>query len=172
MQSKGIIKWLAALLGLASIFQLSFTFVTRNIEAEAEVRRHRRMLSECIEPVLKTMQTQFVIMGQGEKWANEYFATLPHKYPGQIAVDIGFNPEKACECSELREQLSNAMGALSEKQRIIITLREVDGLSYEEIASVLDIQIGTVMSRLHYARLNLQSALRTYIDCKDVDKKS
>ena len=36
MQSKGIIKWLAVLLGLASIFQLSFTFVTRNIEAEAE----------------------------------------------------------------------------------------------------------------------------------------
>ena len=36
MQSKGIIKWLAVLLGLASIFQLSFSFVTRNIEAEAE----------------------------------------------------------------------------------------------------------------------------------------
>ena len=35
MQSKGIIKWLAVLLGLASIFQLSFTFVTRGIEAEA-----------------------------------------------------------------------------------------------------------------------------------------
>ena len=35
MQSKGIIKWLAVLLGLASIWQLSFSFVTRNIEAEA-----------------------------------------------------------------------------------------------------------------------------------------
>ena len=36
MQSKGIIKWLAVLLGIASIFQLSFTFVTRNIEADAK----------------------------------------------------------------------------------------------------------------------------------------
>ena len=36
MQSKGIIKWLALLLGVASIFQLSFTFVTRNIEADAK----------------------------------------------------------------------------------------------------------------------------------------
>ena len=35
MQSKGIIKWLAVLLGLASIWQLSFSFVTRHIEAEA-----------------------------------------------------------------------------------------------------------------------------------------
>ena len=35
MQSKGIIKWLAVLLGIASIWQLSFTFVTRNVEAEA-----------------------------------------------------------------------------------------------------------------------------------------
>ena len=40
MQSKGIIKWLAVLLGLASIFQLSFTFVTRNIEAEAEKQQN------------------------------------------------------------------------------------------------------------------------------------
>ena len=38
MQSKGIIKWLAVLLGIASIFQLSFTFVTRNIEAEAKAQ--------------------------------------------------------------------------------------------------------------------------------------
>ena len=35
MQSKGIIKWLAVLLGIASIWQLSFTFVTRHVEAEA-----------------------------------------------------------------------------------------------------------------------------------------
>ena len=36
MQSKGIIKWLAVILGIASIFQLTFTFVTRGIEAEAK----------------------------------------------------------------------------------------------------------------------------------------
>ena len=53
-----------------------------------------KMLAECIEPVLKNMETQFVIMGQGEKWANEYFGSLPYKYPGKIAVDIGYNAEK------------------------------------------------------------------------------
>lgn len=87
---------------------------------------------------------------------------------GVLPPSIGFSPEKAFECSELKEQLTAAMNTLSDKQRTIITLREVDGLSYEEIAAVLDIQIGTVMSRLHYARLNLQNALRAYIECKDV----
>ncbi len=52
-----------------------------------------RMLAECIEPVLNTMEAQFVIMGQGEAWANDYFASLPKKYPGKIAVDIGYETE-------------------------------------------------------------------------------
>ena len=53
-----------------------------------------KMLAECIEPIVQNMETQFVIMGQGEKWANEYFGSLPHKYPGKIAVDIGYDTEK------------------------------------------------------------------------------
>ncbi|MBQ9818385.1 MAG: sigma-70 family RNA polymerase sigma factor [Proteobacteria bacterium] len=85
-----------------------------------------------------------------------------------LPPSLGINPERACECAELRIKLSAALEALPEKQRTIITLREIDGLSYEEIASVLDIQIGTVMSRLHYARLRLQSNLRSYIDCEDI----
>jgi len=87
----------------------------------------------------------------------------------EIQPRLDINPEHACERTELREQLKSALDALSEKQRTIITLREIDGLSYEEIASVLDIQLGTVMSRLHYARLNLQSALKKYLDCSDVE---
>lgn len=52
-----------------------------------------KMLAECIEPVLNTMETQFVIMGQGEPWANDYFSSLPKKYPGKIAVGIGYQAE-------------------------------------------------------------------------------
>lgn len=83
---------------------------------------------------------------------------------------LGITPEHACECSELREQISAALASLSEKQRAAITLCDIDGLSYKEIADVLNIQIGTVMSRLHYARTNLQAALKYYIDCKDIKK--
>ncbi len=52
-----------------------------------------KMLAECIEPVLNTMQCQFVIMGEGDTWAQSYFESLPRKYPGQISVQIGFNPD-------------------------------------------------------------------------------
>ncbi len=51
------------------------------------------MLSQCIEPILNTMQCQFVIMGQGDQWAQNYFDSLPKKYPGRIAVKIGFDSE-------------------------------------------------------------------------------
>ena len=88
-----------------------------------------------------------------------------------LPPSLGINPERACERSELRHQLEQAMDELPEKQRTIITLREVEGLSYEEIATVLDIQIGTVMSRLYYARQHLQSILRNYLECRDVPRK-
>lgn len=52
--------------------------------------------------------------------------------------------------------LSRALTELTEEQREVVTLREFDGLSYNEIAEALQISIGTVMSRLHYARKKIQ----------------
>ena len=52
-----------------------------------------KMVAAAIEPILKTMQAQFVLMGDGDSWAQDYFSSLPKKYPGQIAVKVGFNPE-------------------------------------------------------------------------------
>ncbi len=63
---------------------------------------------------------------------------------------------------ELGEQLEAALGQLPEKHRAILLLREVDGLSYEELAAALDIPVGTVMSRLYHARMKMQAILATY----------
>lgn len=90
---------------------------------------------------------------------------------GMITPPIGLNPERACECAELREKIAAALDTLSEKQRAALTLCDIDGLSYKEIADILNIQIGTVMSRLHYARINLQAALRYYLENKDIKSK-
>ena len=65
-------------------------------------------------------------------------------------------PELALERSELRKRLGEAIDTLPEEARTTLLLREVDGLSYAEIAEVLGIPKGTVMSRLHYARRRLQ----------------
>jgi RNA polymerase sigma-70 factor (ECF subfamily) len=68
-------------------------------------------------------------------------------------------PELALERAELRAELVRAIGALPEDARRTLELREIDGLSYQEIAECLGVPKGTVMSRLHYARRRVRSAL-------------
>ncbi len=58
----------------------------------------------------------------------------------------------------------DAIQRLPEHHRAVIVLREVEGHSYEEIARILKIRKGTVMSRLHYARQQLQTDLSPYIE--------
>ncbi|MBI3629206.1 MAG: sigma-70 family RNA polymerase sigma factor [Candidatus Rokubacteria bacterium] len=62
--------------------------------------------------------------------------------------------------AQLGERLKIAIAELTPEHRAVILLREVDGLSYEEISQVLQCPKGTVMSRLHYARRQLQARLR------------
>ena len=68
-------------------------------------------------------------------------------------------PDEALERGELRGRIAGALGKLSEGHREAILLREVQGLEYKEIAEVMDCSIGTVMSRLFYARKKLQALL-------------
>ncbi len=77
---------------------------------------------------------------------------LPHEHPDQMA-----------QRKELHRVLQEAMSRLTDKHRAIIVLREVEGLSYEEMADVLGISKGTVMSRLFHARQNLQNLLQPYV---------
>lgn len=74
------------------------------------------------------------------------------------------HPDEVADRKELSKVLHEAMDKLTDKHRAIIVLREVEGLSYEEMADVLGISKGTVMSRLFHARKNLQTLLRPYVD--------
>lgn len=69
------------------------------------------------------------------------------------------SPESSRSDSELRVVLVDAVRTLPDDARQTFLLREVDGLSYSEIAEVLDVPKGTVMSRLHYARKRLRETL-------------
>jgi RNA polymerase sigma-70 factor (ECF subfamily) len=68
-------------------------------------------------------------------------------------------PLLALERAELRAQLARAIAQLPDDARRTLELREIDGLSYQEIAHCLDVPKGTVMSRLHYARRRVRQAL-------------
>lgn len=64
---------------------------------------------------------------------------------------------------ELQEKLNEAMQKLSIKHRTVVTLFEIDGLSHEQIAEVVGCSVGTVRSRLHYAKQLLQAELQSYL---------
>ena len=65
--------------------------------------------------------------------------------------------------NELHEKLNEALRKLSDKHRTIVVLYEIDGLSHREIATIMKCTEGTVRSRLHYAKIQLQSLLSDYL---------
>lgn len=69
-------------------------------------------------------------------------------------------PDEDAEKSELRRRIEAAINKLSEDHRDVILLKEIDGLKYQEIADRVGCSIGTVMSRLFYARKRLQTLLK------------
>jgi RNA polymerase sigma-70 factor (ECF subfamily) len=79
---------------------------------------------------------------------------------GEFRCSSSSTPERALAQKELAGQLEQALGGLPFDQRTAIVLREVDGLSYEEIAFSLGVAVGTVKSRLTRARQALRAELR------------
>ena len=80
--------------------------------------------------------------------------------PALIDTNLNANPERQSSINELQLRLNEAMLKLSESHRMVVTLFDVQGLSHKEIAVILNSSEGTIRSRLHYAHLQLQSALQ------------
>lgn len=70
------------------------------------------------------------------------------------------SPQELMLRKEESQQIQKVLAEISPEHRTVITLREIEGLSYEEIADVVGVSKGTVMSRLHYARKHLQQGLQ------------
>lgn len=69
------------------------------------------------------------------------------------------NPQKELQRKEIRDKLQTALARLSPNHRAVLVMRELDGLSYEEMAKVMKCSKGTIMSRLFHARKNMQKHL-------------
>src|SRR5437016_1057792 len=83
--------------------------------------------------------------------------------PDLVALISEKTPRRDIGLAELQEKLNAAMQKLSEPHRLVVTLHEVQGLSQEEIAKIMNCNIGTVRSRLFYARQQLQAYLSDYL---------
>ncbi len=79
----------------------------------------------------------------------------------------GFDPGRALHDKELRGRLREALAKLSPSHRAVLVMREVDGLSYKEMADIAGCSIGTVMSRLFHARKKMQKMLLEYRDATE-----
>ncbi len=79
-------------------------------------------------------------------------------------------PEAILASKEIAETVNAAINALSEDLRQAITLREIEGLSYEEIAELMNCPIGTVRSRIFRAREAIAQRLRPLLDTREGDR--
>ena len=82
----------------------------------------------------------------------------------------GETPEAILASKEIAAAVNAAIGALSDDLRQAITLREIEGLSYEEIADLMNCPIGTVRSRIFRAREAIAQRLRPLLDTREGER--
>jgi RNA polymerase sigma-70 factor (ECF subfamily) len=83
--------------------------------------------------------------------------------PDLVALISEKTPHRDANLAELQEKLNEAMLKLSEPHRLVVIMHDVQGMAHDEIAKVMDCNIGTVRSRLFYARQQLQALLSDYL---------
>ena len=86
---------------------------------------------------------------------------------GQEPVAVEANPGDRLEQEERQQLIREAIAQLSEEHRVVLVLREIEGLCYESIAEILELPVGTVRSRLHRARLQLRDQLALSLTGED-----
>ncbi len=74
------------------------------------------------------------------------------------------SPDRIVQREELREALQGSIDRLPEELRVAIVLREIEGMSYEEIATAMECPVGTVRSRIFRARDAIDKAIRIHVD--------
>jgi RNA polymerase sigma-70 factor (ECF subfamily) len=114
---------------------------------------YRIAINLCIDHLRKEGKAQTV----------DYDDALDHDYSEEanelLPASWDMNPGKALDRKELSGFISRALQALSPNHRAVLLMREVDGLSYSEMADVMQCSKGTIMSRLFHARRRMQDAL-------------
>lgn len=83
----------------------------------------------------------------------------------EAMIDIGHaaNPRHQSDVNELQKKLNEAMQALSEDHRTVVTMFDIQGIPHAQISEILKVSVGTVRSRLFYAHRQLQGHLEEFI---------
>lgn len=105
----------------------------------------------CLDELRKRKKSRAVYIDEAVRLEDgEVEKQIPGELPG---------PEEMAEKNELRKIVENAIRRLDEKHRCVIVLRDIQGMSYEEIAQILNCPSGTIKSRINRARAALKDML-------------
>jgi RNA polymerase sigma-70 factor (ECF subfamily) len=100
------------------------------------------------------------------KTGKQTISSLDQEGSFQPSDDLEKGPERILLQKELEERVKLAMDKLPAEQRAALIFRDVEGLSYREMAEAMGCSIGTVMSRLHYGRKRIQELLEDYVEMR------
>lgn len=112
----------------------------------------RIVINLCLDQIRRQKKTRSESIEQLEEDAGGVERQMP--------VEV-INPTEGLEKTELRRRIDEAMSKLTPAHRVVLVMHEFEGLQYKEIADRIGISIGTVMSRLFYARRRLASLLQS-----------
>ena len=111
----------------------------------------RIVINLCLDQIRRQKRTRAESIEQMEEEAGGVERHMPV---------VEANPTAGLETEDVRKRIDEALGKLTEAHRTVVVLHEFEGLEYKEIARRVGISIGTVMSRLFYARRRLASLLQ------------
>jgi RNA polymerase sigma-70 factor (ECF subfamily) len=113
---------------------------------------YRIVMNLCIDHVRKTRGVRVEF--------DDALANQESSDDGGIAPRrTGYDPQRALQDKELRAHILSALDKLTPAHRAVLLMREVEGLSYQEMADQTGVSIGTIMSRLFHARKKMQKML-------------
>jgi RNA polymerase sigma-70 factor (ECF subfamily) len=169
----------------ASIFHVAYRMLGDSAEASDAVQEIFLKVFRNIggfkgEAALKTWIFKIAfseILNRLRWWKRRYrYATVslddqPPGAPASAGYKVASpspSPEEALQSKEQEIAIQEALGKLSKEHRSIIVLRDIEGFSYNEIADVLGVSVGTVKSRLARARADLKKSIMRYLSVQDV----
>ncbi len=140
------------------VFVRAFTSVARFRGASSfQTWLYRIATNICVDTLRRRRRTE-----QHAFSLDEPLTTEDDAVEREIA-DASRSPQVLAETGELQQQVRRAIASLSEKLRTVVVLFDLQGLSYEQIAEIVDCPVGTVKSRLFNARVQLRDKLSSYV---------
>ena len=139
---------------IADLTQEALLKIAKNIRSLKDVNKFRPWLNQIVTNIFY----DFI-----KKHAKYQKIDLNNDKLLEIKDKIGCEPGEKCLFAEMEKLIKAAMLTLPENLRIVLILREYEGLSYEDIAKITNTALGTVKSRISRARLKLQDELKEFI---------